>query len=570
MIGLVGSTLLLLVQVGAVDSVEAVRFSGNRAFSGRRLLGVVSTRAGQPLDERRLDADVRTLELFYRDNGFRRAQVDRAVSRGKHGFAVTFGIVESTRTRVGSVAIAGNLAFDSERLIRLLPVSPGGYYTADMLGRSLQAISAKYLAFGYPFVEVDGEWRFTDEAADLAVDIGEGPRCHISELRVRGNHGVQTSTVLRAAEIRAGELFNQERLQEARRRLYATKLFQRVSFSVLRPDSTGDSVIVRFDVVEQAYRFFTFGGGVETPPWRLLFSAGWEHDNVLNQGQQLEVGAEYSPDFTGDFRLSIDGRYRVPYLILTRIDFQIHPFFYWERLDTTLSRDYGIETGLSRNLTRYFSLALFNRVRLVADTSQGITNSLTFSALYDSRDDFFDPAHGLYVRPAAEVAGGWLRGDNSFYRLTAEARWFQALGPGFVLAARMLVGRDFPYGTTEQIPYYEAFTLGGSNSLRGYSDRSLGPDSTADIRFGPLVMNNNIELRSPYAFGWVGLVGFFDGGQVVGSEAGFTVAAYEYSAGLGVRVRTPIGPVRFDWGKRLRNPVQGDRGRFYLGLLHVF
>jgi outer membrane protein assembly factor BamA len=306
------------------------------------------------------------------------------------------------------------------------------------------------------------------------------------------------------------------------------------------------------------------------PPLRLLVSAGWEHNNVLNRGQQFDVGGEYSPNFSGDFRASADAHYRVPYLILTRIDFQSHPFLYWERLDTVLRRDYGIETGLSRNVARCLSIGLFNRVRLVADTSRGITNSVALNALYDSRSDFFDPKHGLYLRPAAEVAGGVLRGDNDFYRLTVEARWFQAVGPGLVFAARALLGRDFPYGRTREIPYYEGFTLGGHNSLRGYPDQSVGPDSFPGERFGPLVLNTNLELRTPYAFGWVGLVGFLDGGEVVDSGTGFTAADYQYSAGAGVRVLTPIGPVRLDWGKRLKNPPPRDRGRLYLGLLHAF
>ncbi|MBM3315952.1 hypothetical protein FJY71_09010, partial [candidate division WOR-3 bacterium] len=80
----------------------------------------------------------------------------------------------------------------------------------------------------------------------------------------------------------------------------------------------------------------------------------------------------------------------------------------------------------------------------------------------------------------------------------------------------------------------------------------------------------NLELRSPYAFGWVGLVGFFDAGEVVSIARGFSLPALEYAAGLGLRVATPIGPARLDWGKRLHDPGPGDKGRLYVGLLHAF
>ncbi|MEO0081917.1 MAG: BamA/TamA family outer membrane protein [candidate division WOR-3 bacterium] len=569
-VALAASVVLFLSQVARVDSIEAVRFAGNRTFSGRQLLSVVTVRARQPLDERRLDGDVRALEQFYHDNGFRDAQVGRRVSRGRRMYVVVLNVVEGIRTRVGTIAIIGNRTFETERLIQLLPVRVGGYYDAGSVSRCLQVVRTLYLNSGYPFANVTAEWRYGDTLADLVVEVTEGPRCYLGELRVRGNRTVRTATVLRTLELREGEMFSQQRLQEAARRLYATRLFQRVLFHVLRPDTSSNRVVVRFDVAEQPYRVFAFGGGFETPPWRLLFSIEWEHNNVLNRGQQFDVSIEFSPNFSGDFRTALDVHYRLPYLILMRVDLQTHPFFYWERVDTLLRREYGIETGLCRNLTRYLSLGLFNRLRLVADTSRGITNSVALNATYDSRDDFFDPASGLYVRPAVEVAGGSLGGDNDFYRFTAETRWFQVVGPRFVLAVRAMVGRDILFGRTVAIPYYEGFALGGRNTLRGYRDRSLGPDSIGTDRFGPAVLNTNVELRTPYVFGWVGLVVFFDAGEVIGSAAGYTLTDLEYSAGAGLRVRTPIGPVRLDWGKRLKNPAPGDKGKFYLGLLHAF
>lgn len=567
---------LFLTQVGVVDSVEAVRFTGSRAFRGRQLAGIVATRAGQPLDERKLDSDVRALELFYRDNGFRDARAGRRVARGRRKFVVTFNMVEGRRMRVGAVSIAGNRQHGDGALLRLIPARAGADFTAEMLAGSVQAVRNRYLNTGYPFVEVDADWRFADTLADLEIEIAEGPRCHLGDLRVRGNQTVRTATILRAAELRRGELFSQQRLREAQRRLYATRLFQRVLFNVLRADTVqepevpSESVAIRFDVVEQPHRAFSFGGGLETPPLRLLVAAGWEYANVFNRGHQYDVGAEYSPDFAGSFRTSLDMHYRVPYLILTRIDFHTHPFFYIDRVDTLTRREYGIETGLARNLARYLSVGLFNRLRLVADTSSGVTNALALNAQYDSRDDFFDPGHGFYLRPVAELAGGPLGGDNDFYRLTAEARAFQAIGAGFVVAGRVLIGRCFPYGRTGQIPYYEAFTLGGRNSLRGYGDKSLGPDSVGAERFGPMAANTNVELRTPYLLGWVGLVGFFDSGEVAGLDTGFTGADYQYSAGAGIRVRTPIGPVRLDWGRRLKDPEPQDKGKLYLGLLHAF
>ena len=311
-------------------------------------------------------------------------------------------------------------------------------------------------------------------------------------------------------------------------------------------------------------------------------SAEWEHDNLLNRGHTLVIGGEAGPTLFpfGYFRAGFDGTYRVPYLILTRIDFQTHPYFSYERTDGKLQREIGIETGMSRSIVTQFTAGLTNRLRLIADTSRGkITNSLALTGHYDTRDNIFDPGQGLSIQAAVEGAGGPLRGDNDLYKLTGDVRFYQKLGivpprleqvsGDFAVAVRVMAGIVRPYGRSESIPYYESFTLGGGNSIRGYADRSIGPDSSGlgQYRFGAAVANGNLELRTPYFLRWVGLVGFFDIGDV-GWD--FRMRAYEYGAGAGIRVRTPIGPVRLDWGKQLRNPPAKDIGRFYVGLLHAF
>jgi len=582
--------LCLAGQLHTGDTLEAVRFEGMHAFSGRVLVQLVTVRAKRPSSENQLNSDAAALESFYQGEGFHSVQVEKQITRGRRLPVVTFHITEGPRTRVGAIAITGNSTVGTERLLRQLAARPGRFFSQAELDQSLVALRTYYLNSGYPFVQVQDTVIRIDTLATLSFSITEGRLCHVSEVRVRGNRTVRLRTVLRASEIRPGEQFSQKRMQEAQRRLYATKLFYRVVFYVIadsgqeartRDQGGPDSVLVRFDVVEQAYRGVALGAGFETPPYRVLVSAEWEHNNILNRGHTLLIGGEYSPTFSrNNYRFLFDGTYRVPYLVLTRIDFQTHPYFSYERLDDTArQREYGIETGLTRNLVPQFTIGLTNRLRLHSDTASGITNSLALSGQYDTRDDIFDPGQGLSAQVIVEGAGGPLAGNNDFYRLTGDVRWYQRLGAAvrgqtsgsgnFILAMRVMVGKVTPYGRTEAVPYYEAFTLGGRSTLRGYADRSIGPDSTtvAGYRYGTAVVNSNVELRTPYILRWVGLVGFFDVGDV-GRD--FRMRVYEYGAGAGIRVRTPIGPVRLDWGKRLRNPPSGDKGRFYLGLLHAF
>jgi outer membrane protein insertion porin family len=132
------------------------------------------------------------------------------------------------------------------------------------------------------------------------------------------------------------------------------------------------------------------------------------------------------------------------------------------------------------------------------------------------------------------------------------------------------LGWVIPYGRTDEVPYYEAFELGGRNSMRGYPERSIGPVALGAWRFGDFLLNLNFELRSPYYRRLSGVL-FFDLGSLSsGPAALFSNDYYGYSAGLGVRISTPIGPLRFDYGKRLRAPMPKDWGAIYFGLLQAF
>jgi outer membrane protein insertion porin family len=585
--------LCLAGQLHTGDTLEAVRFDGMRAFSRKTLASLVAAHPKKPSGETQLNNDAATLVQFYRNDGFFAVDVKKQITRGKRLPVVTFHISEGPRTRVSAIAISGNATVGIDRLLRQLMVKPGRFFSLGEFLQSANALRTYYLNSGYPFVQVRSDTTLSDTFATVKYEIDEGQLCHVSKVLVRGNKTVRTGTVLRASEVKPGERFSQEHLRAAQRRLYATKLFSRVTYYVLADSSMGpdsvkmevaNSVTVRFDAIEQAYRGVALGGGVEYSPLRAILSAEWEHDNLFNRGHSLVIGGEAGPTLApfGYYRFALNGTYRIPYLILTRIDFQTHPYFSYERNDTASTREIGIETGMSRSFAPQFTVGLANRIRFIAFDTLGVTNSLVLTGNYDSRTNIFDPSQGLWAQFAVEGAGGPLRGDNDLYKLTGDIRLYrkldvvpdaseQSIGD-FVLAARAMAGMAWPYGRSVSVPYSEAFTLGGANSLRGYADRSVGPQvnpKDTTYHYGPAVLNGNVELRTPYVFRWVGLVGFVDAGTVAQD---LRSPVFEYSVGAGIRVRTPIGPVRLDWGRRLRNPAGSEtqRDRYYLGLLHAF
>ena len=127
------AVLILVGQPAPGDTVEAVKFRGNRHFSSSQLSRAVRVQAKAPLDVRLLESDERTLKKLYQDYGYRDAEVSRGLSSGRRHAVVVFHIDEGTRTRVAVVSLSGNSAFESTGLLDLLPAKPGAMLGPDLL-----------------------------------------------------------------------------------------------------------------------------------------------------------------------------------------------------------------------------------------------------------------------------------------------------------------------------------------------------------------------------------------------------------------------------------------------------
>jgi outer membrane protein insertion porin family len=643
--------LSVAVMVSPAREFTQIQITGNRSFAARQLQSVAGLKSAALLSEGQVQRGVAAITEFYRQHGFLSATADwdtasgRSIKPGqplKRTLRIT--IQEGPRTRIRTVRVvsgdtipirsgtAPDSILDKRRgaavphsaghvpwfeLRERLAVRRGEFLNSSYLADSKTNLVELYRNNGFFFVQctvivrpVSDSSRVSPPAgetrpsADVVFSIQEGPVCYIRRISVRGNVRFKRALIDRFLAIRPGERYAQEALIKAQRRLYATRLFDRIHLIAVPSDTAStpmaavmarvsDSVDLRLDLAELAPRSVGVGAGIRLLPWRGLISAEWEHLNVLEQGHDFRIGVEYSPaigpEFLQDYLFSLNLFYRIPYVTRWEINLTTRPFARWEHESARYELEYGAETGMNHDFTASLSAALFNRLRRIiySDTStlanrdqpiQAITNSLNALLILDTRNDVFNPVRGAYLRPGAEIAGGLLGGDNHFYRFTVEGQYFQRFLLRHVLALHAVAGAVFPYNGSSQVPYYEEFSLGGANSLRGYDEKSIGPVVVAadSHHYGDIMINTNVELRTPFvtvrtaAVKGLGGVLFLDGGTVFGSGQDHSLYPYQFAAGAGIRIITPIGPVRLDYGKRLTDPPQHDWGRIYVGILNLF
>ena len=176
----------------------------------------------------------------------------------------------------------------------------------------------------------------------------------------------------------------------------------------------------------------------------------------------------------------------------------------------------------------------------------GKTNSLSLTHVFDNRDNYFNPTRGYRYSVTGQWAGHGLGGDFDFYKVNAEGRFYKKLKNNHVLALRVMGG----YANGE-IGYSELFSLGGAYNLRGFEDDQFKGSNmyAATLEYRFLI----IKKVDGVVFTDVGNAWGIDESRIPWYHDSNKV---HWSTGVGLRVQTPIGPIRLDY-------AHGDKNKFH-------
>ncbi len=558
----------------------------------------------------KLSGDIERLNSFYLDRGYVDFSLDStqvSISPDKRDMFITAGVTEGEQYTISSVKVTGDTVLPAENIQNLVFVKEGQVFSRALLELTSDAITNVLGNIGHAFAQVNPIPEIDREERTVGINfqVVPGPRVNVRRIAFKGNTRTADEVLRREMRQFEGAWFSQVAVDRSKIRLQRLGFFETVDVETQPVPGSNDQVDVVFNVKETTSGSFTFGLGYSQLSG-MTTQIQLSQNNFLGSGNRVSVEAQRS-DYLQRYAFSFmnpfftDHGMSLGYNLWWReFDFSS---FNTAQYSTTNAGMQGI-LGLPITENDTVSLAFgIDRNQIFAfqgSTPQSIIDYIdavgyrTFHSwrmetgwARDTRNDYFMPTRGMYQRISAELT---LPGSTvEYYKLNYEFSKYWMLSPAFVLRTGAEIGVGDSYGsdivrnlcytaptedlpnpvhsdpcleaspdyvrtvTATGLPFFENFYAGGTRSVRGFRDNTLGPREITGGYSQPLggsvKTTGSVELIFPKLFDSraARVSAFLDFGNVYDGFDNFDAGELRASAGVALLWRAPVGPISISY-----------------------
>lgn len=585
------------IEEGPPSDRRQLVFRGNEQIDEDQLRAFLSARG--LVDTGWFDPEtlVRELTGLYRRQGRLAADIEVGQPEFDDATATLPIVVSEGRVFIISeVRLEGVEAQPEDRVRGALGLESGSPYTAAALETARLQLELSYRERGFNMARVSLRSTADRQAGTVAVvvNVDEGPLQILQDIRVEGDAGTDERLIARALDLEIGRPVDLGQWNRARKRLYELGVFRTVDLEaepLETPPSRPDAGVqpVRARVILDALPSYRVRYGLQLKDELVPFSEQDERElrpglvgDLTRQnlfGKAATVGTSFRVDTRQQALrglLSTRSFLGLPITSNVFASGQRQPvgeLAEEERRSVALEQQIRPRTGVTISYSYDFgwSSTAKKDVRPGDPFAEPVTLQvarLSGGASFDTRDDLFDATRGSFHSSTIEYAAERLGSDLRFVKYTAQQYHYRPLGRGVVSASAGRFGVGDGFGQ-ELIPS-ERFFAGGGNSVRGYRQERLGEANIfGDPRGGEALLVLNQEIRFPL-YGRLRGVGFVDAGNVFPSFRDLSLRALEVGVGGGLRVETPFGLVRVDFGMPVPKPPEAPVGRWFFSIGQAF
>lgn len=529
----------------------------------------------------RAESDLKSFKDVFNSRGYFAARTTVSVDQGSTPATVVFAVDLGEVFTLHDVRFAlppgeenRKVAFPSPKALGLDLAAP---FSAKAVMSAQEALLRYFQENGRPFPQVMDRKvtaDFSTRAVTILWQVDPGPDATFGEVVIEGLADVGPAVVRREIPWKKGQPYDVGLVDTLRTRLTALGLFSTIEAQPGKDIDPSGETPMTVRLAERKHR--TFKGGVdyksdEGPG----FNLGWEHRNLFGGGERLALSAGASP-----IRQFGEGLLELPAFLHPDQKLTTKVRYVNEELQAYTGVNFTATSILRRSLGEHLSVAAglgYRNSDITEDKSRPWQSGQDYHFAFvplemalDSRDDPLDPQKG-YLASLSAAPYADLDGDANFLRpeINAAVYWRLFDSPDIIFANRGYVGADLG-ASLDELPSDLRFYAGGGGSIRGYPYQTVGPLRSETPTGGRSVFTFSSELRVRINE-YVGFVPFLDGGSAFSNALPPYEETLRFGAGLGLRVFTPIGPIRVDVATPLnRRPNIDDVGQFYISIGQAF
>jgi outer membrane protein insertion porin family len=586
------------VDEGPQVAINEIKFVGNKAFSARKLSGLMETRKHNllsrffntgTLDRNKLQQDTDRLTAFYYNHGYLQVHIgDPVVTRHGNKINVTVNIDEGPVFKVGKVGVAGDLKFPKDDLTSKLTLKPKKVFSGADMEHDVLTLSDFYSDRGYAFVNVDPRTQVdpTAHRVDVTYLVTPGNEVLVDRIKISGNTKTSDKVIRREIKVQEQEPYSASKIQASKQRLDQLGYFQSVRLST-EPSRQPDKINLDVNVQEGNTASFQVGGGYDSAS-SLFGTFLLQNTNLFGGGESASFSAEigflfenFSVNYTEPWFLdmplavSLQGFDNTLYLFSfnqSEAGFLINSGYPLADLGLRKLGPFSLEHVTAGLGYQFESVGITN---LSPFTTFDIQRAKGFSRVSEilpslrrfTVDNPTDPRSGSIESLDLEVAG---LGGTPFIKGVAHGHWFfpfiknPTLGEWiYSPSVTFGYGQELQTGTGGELPLFERFFPGGLNGqgqVRGYEIYSLGPQVTLFNQFGQpfaveqvggskeLLFSQQISFPIIESLGLRGEA-FLDAGNSFRLSDSLSFNGLQYAWGVGLFWKSPFGPITVDIAK---------------------
>lgn len=532
------------------------------------------------VNQEMMDADKQIIRQYLLDHGRLEGTVGEAsVEKRDDGLYVNFDISEGQEFKIGKVSASGDLIEgSSEKTVKGIKSEQGEVFSASEVKEDIFTITDKFSDQGYAFANVipNTSLNKAEGTVDLDFATTEGQKVKIHNITISGNEKTYDHVIRRTLTIQEQETYSGTKIKRSQTLLQRLGYFDEVSIT---NKPTSDPAVVDLDVLvkEATTGSFSAGAGYSTANGA-IFNTKVSENNLFGTGRKVNLNLDFGSQVTNQILSLDDPRINDSWFSggvdVFRTTRQFNDFNR-ELAGGSASVGYPLEKILGEwaqdiNSTLKYELQDINIKSVDEDAAQLVKQSAgrsTASSIIpglvrNTINNPMNPVSGSKQTATVEFAG--VGGDQEYYLFEARNAWYYPIAETsfgeFVISDRT----SFGYGESlndDPFPLFRRFFPGGINSVRGYRNRTLGPQDINGKEYGgSKQIVNNLELIFPLinSAGFKGVV-FYDFGQAYDDNQPITVDELRQAWGYGIRWNSPLGPIRVEFGYPIdRQP--GEKG----------